>query len=462
MRQDHANSALLSSLALGYRPTFDLIAREVERRRKPAKFIKAKDMIPFLCEPLNRQDFITNSVDCFQRANPIYLDFSTADGPIICVSPTGSGKTFALRGLIGDLYNNGYLVADLSSVKNSLYWSTFPIQEKFRKWLPSWREPQALPIVPFTPRYVLEKQGLTKTKLEKMIVGQMALRDLDPADFWQSCLDLKSNEPKAEIIQNVWLPKYPPKDIRNLLDRISKVNATMAQRLDMKMKDIKFFNTTMASLVRSVGTLMTQKVFGDENPIDFVDVLKKGMIPSLCFNWCRDKDMIPMHSAYISALIRHIHRAKVKGTIAKSHRLVYFFDDIGTLACPRNRNPSCKDMIINDLVSLGREANEYVMGATQTLTQIPDELILQAKYFIFFGDISGDDLKRIAQVRKLDYRLVKEKLLYYKDRYGGVHPSHNRPLTLPDGRRSCVVWEKGGRAYTGWVPAPSSYHNEQD
>jgi len=360
------------------------------------------------------------------------------------VSPPGAGKTFALRGLVGDLINLGYKCVDLSSVKNNFYFAQWKLQKKFEHLLPPWRKRQPLPVIPFEPMYLHQKQ---RKRLKNCNLGQISMRDIESNDLIKSTLALDEWEPKSELIKHVWNDRNPPKDIDYLIKRIFRANK-MEKSLDMKL----FQKTTMGTLIRDLIILKRENVFGESSNMDFVESLQKGLFPCLCFNY--DRSLKKYHRTYIATLARRIYMAKVKRKLKE--RIVFVWDDMGTLACPSRENPSCKDVIVNDLISLGREMGIYNIGTTQNLGQIPDDIIRQVKHFIFFGQISGYDLEIIARTRNVRMSWLREKLKRFQ------------PTTLADGRRSCTVWSTGegtgikGKAFTGWVPAPSSYHHEQD
>jgi len=444
MTLDHLQNALRFAQN---RPSSKLF-RDYLLRRLPKKEVPISiDSIPFLCHDETMTDL------------NVKLDFSTGGGCVLFVSPTGAGKTYAMRGLLGDLFNSGYACVDLSSIKNDFYWSMYSVQNKFKRWLPFWRNAEQLPIFPFVPRYIQKKQGRVRG-FSQMKIGQLSIRDIQAEDLWKSCFNLSPEEPKAHLIQYLWSGRKP-KNWEDLIKKIQKINTNLARKLQIKEKEIKFRLSTTSSLLRQIGRMKTAEVFGDNHPMNFVDLINKDWIPSLCFNWARGPEMKKYHSIYISAILRQIHNAKKEGKISRK-RIVYFFDDIATTACPRLQNPACKDIILNDIASLGRQLGEYIVAGTQTLSQIPDELIEQAHYIIFFEEISGEELRRIAKIRKRPYSLVRRVMGVWKDGSGNWHSGKFRNKKIRDGRRTCIVWHKSGRSNFGWVPAPSTKHKEQE
>ena len=431
MSFDHLQRALRGSLAFGYRPSYKLIEKRILRRMKTPKYVQNTDEIPFLCSHPDMQ------------TEPLTLDFSHG-GFTLMVSPPGAGKTFALRGLVGELVKLGYKVVDLCSIKNNFLYGQFPLQEKFHKWLPPWREPKALPVVPFEPLYLFQKQ---KKRLKDCSLGQISLKDIESIDLIKSTLSLDEFEPKAQLIKYVWDDKHPPKNIDDLMKKLQNASKKK-QGLEMNL----FQKRTIGTLMRDIWDIRKENLFGETNNMDFVEVLNKGYFPCLCFNY--DRSLKRYHQTYIATLARQIYMAKVKAKL--KGKIAFIWDDMGTLACPSRENPSCKDVIVNDLISLGREKGIYNIGTTQNLNQIPEDIVRQVKHFIFFGQISGQDLKIIADTRNVRMSWLREKL-----------KSH-QPVVYADGRRSCTVWSTGegsgikGKAFTGFVPAPSSYHHEQD
>jgi len=436
MRFDDRQQAVRSSLALGFRPTTKLLLNDLNKDMEfPLKNrILAEDNIPFLCSTPEMNNFYDT------------LDFSQGCFTLF-VSPPGAGKTFALRGLIDTLFQMGYHVVDLSSIKNNFYYGMRPVQAKFRHLLPPWRKEKALPVVPFLPAYL---KKYTKSK-KYMNLGQIQLQNIRPIDLIKSTLGLKQTDTQAQLLQSAW-GKRPPKNIFQLIKRTININATMRRRLDIITKFDSFASASIRSMKKTLEVLMNDEVFGDTYPMDFVKIINEGKIPSLCFNY--DRRHTNYHSTYIAALISQVYNAKVAGKI--KGRIVFVFDDMGTLVAPGgNKNPSCKDLVKNDLIALGRELGIYVIGTTQNLGQIPEEIINQVKHMVFFGNISGNDLEKIAKVRNIRLKALRESMKRFS------------PLILPNGMRSAVVWSVGkrgirGQAQYGWIPACSHFHHEQE
>ena len=251
----------------------------------------------------------------------------------------------------------------------------------------------------------------------------------------------------------MWPKDKPPKNIDVLIRRVERINITMAKHT--KSDKFKIHTATITSLISKLVQLKAEEVFGDEYPMDIPKLVKEGRFPVMCYNY--DDDYWYYHSAYISAIMKKIYREKIRKKI--NRRIVFVFDDMGIFACPNRVNTSSK-ITIKKMIALGREPKIYVLGSVQNLTQIPEDILRQTKYFIFFGEISGQDLDIIAKTRKLTPKAVRERILYSKDKDGNYHPSPYRPRIAPNGARSCVVWKSGGGAFHGWVGAPSSYHAE--
>ena len=423
-------------------PTSELMYREITKKKAKQVDVK-EDYIPFLHpEP----DFLSNDY--------ISLDFSQGCFTLF-IAPPGSGKTFALRGFIGQLIAMGYQVIGLSDIKNDFLYSHKPVQEKYQDSLPPWREPKGLPILPVIPYYLKMKQRSVRPP-QGVEFFQVAIKEIDVIDIIKSYLELEEAGPQAQLLKQVWQPNNPPKDVINLMRRIDRVNTTMSKRFGFT-DNLSFQKNTIVPVKRALTTILLEKIIGGEKNLDIIEALSNGRFVDLCFN--HDRQYYREHSLYIAAIIRIVKRAKTL-TRKLEGRTVFVFDDMGTLACPKKREPSCKDLIINDLISLGRASpmNAYIIGCTQNLAQIPEEIIAQVKHFVFFSAVSGTDIDIIARVRNAKPSQLRE-LMAKRD------PSTGRlrqPVTLSNGTRSVLVWSTGeggmrGRISYGWVPAPSSY-----
>ncbi len=448
MRTGHQRAMAMMGQVGRRSPTTEYFWREITKK-KPRELKIVENLIPVL-HP--NPDFLANDY--------IPIDFSEPC-TVLVDAPKGSGKTYFVRGLLGQLHEMGYKVVHLCSIKDDLYWSKSPVQEKFHKFLPPWRQPKALPIVPFVPHYLRTKQKHYKLK-KGMQVGKIAFKDIEVTDLIKSAFGLTETETQAIILNQVWHPKNPPKNSKELIWRIDNVETLIRERVGMDVK-FEFSRNSLNALRGRVLALINDEVFGDEGSMDFVGEINKGNIPSLNFNGSRE----PMnyHALYISALIRRLWRAKISGEIPKSERMVIVLEDSGTLAIPRNKEPSCKDLIISDLLSLGREYNIYLIFVTQTLMQIPDPIIYQADHIVFFGKTAGPDLDQIAKIRNVRPGELRKHLFGGWDPISHTYKKSMQPREYENGVRSCIIWSSTGsglkgKVSYGFIPAPSSYHHE--
>lgn len=444
---DHRGLAMKASLAFGYSPASDLmLPRE---RIEIRTYRKEEDFIPFMLRPLYenviKYDRTTGEIIEKKKivkgvsSNPISLDFRQGGGLVLFVSPTGSGKTFALRGLLGDLIEMGYVCFAID-VKNEFISSKKPVQEKFRHLLPPWRRPKGLPIKPIFPAY------LQKKRIPKEWIGQIDIKDMKVEDMLTT-LNLKPNEAQAQILLTVWPENNNPRTIDKLIWRVARVNAEqiLTSLIPKGVKLKPFAERTQATLVRRLAVLKSQRVFGSDHSFDVVDMLRQRQFPILCLDEDIKKKFY--HSTYIAVLIRKIYENYKK----IGRRIVFILEDAGAFAVPNKANPTCKDIILKQLIPVGRRRGFYIIAAIQNLAQVPEEAISQGKIFIFFGRISGLDLEKIAKIRKKRYKHVRAKMDEYR-----------RYSELPNGMRGSVIWDERGKAELGFIGSPCSWHLEQE
>lgn len=443
---DNRGLAVRTSLALGYSPIAEMLlpTERIERR----VYHREEDFIPFLLAPtyveIAKRDRWGEIVD--QRRvvsglsnDAISLDFSQGGFVSLFISPSGAGKTFALRGLLDTLVEYGYAVI-IFDVKSEFVSSMKPVQDKFLHLLPPWRTPKNMPVCPIFPAY------LKKKNLPKNWVGQLDVKDMKVEDML-TALELKPNDAQSQILFTVWRDENSPKTLDRLIWRVSRVNASQVLQT-MVPKGVKlqpFAERTQSTLIRKLMVLKFRKVFGSENPFDVIELLKQNYVVDVCLD--EDDRKRAYHSTYIAVLVRKVYDECRR--IGK--RVVFVFEDMGNFALPGKSDPSCKEVIMNQLIPVGRKRGLYIIGAVQNLSQLPDEAQEQARTFVFFGRVSGLDLEKMAKVRKMRYKLIREKMAEYQ-----------RYAELPDGRRGCVVWDEKGRASLGFVCAPSSMHAEQE
>ena len=441
---DHRGIAV-KSMRFGYSPTMNMIMPREQILYK--HYQTTEDFIPFLLSPIYEERIRITGNEMGERKrvitgvseNPIYLDFTQGGGITLFVSPTGAGKTFALRGFIGDLIDSGY-ACFIVDVKNEFISSRQPVQDKFKHLLPFWRKPHPLNIQPLFPTYLMKKgvpEGWT---------CQINIRDMKVEDM-MTTLDLKPNDAQTQILQTVWREESVPNSIDKLIWRVSHVNAAqiLQNLLPRGSKLQPFAERTQMTLIRRLLLLKRLHVFGNEFPFDIVAMLQEGKIPVLCLN--EDDRKKHYHSTYIAVLVRKIYEASRR--IGK--RIVFIFEDAGSFTLPNQANPSCKDVILKQLIPVGRKRGLYCIAAIQNLSQIPEEAVAQVRTFVFFGRVSGFDLEKIAKVRRMRFKVIREKMVEYQ-----------KYSELPNGMRGAIIWSDIGKADFGFVGAPCSAHATQE
>jgi hypothetical protein len=451
---DHRGMSAKVSLALGYSPTADLLLprERIEKRI----YEKEENYVPFLFSPIFRQiekhnefgDIVETRkvIVGYSNTKPVYLDMTTAGGLWLFVSRTGAGKTFCLRGVIGDLIDAGYAVVAFD-VKNEYISSLKPIQPKFYDILPPWRRPKALPVKPLFPAY-LRKKGVPKEWVCQIDVKDMKVEDMLTA------LNLRQDDPQAQILLTVWREESVPKSIDNLIWRVSHVNASqILQKLLPKGAKLQpFAERTQSTLVRRLLLMKSQRVVGSDYPFDIVKMLREGYFPVICLD--EDIGKKYYHSTYIAVLVRKIYEAyKYIG-----RRIVFVFEDAGSYAIPNRESPSCKTIILKQVIPVGRKRGIYCIGTIQNLSQINMEALNQVRAFIFFGVISGMDLEIIAKIRKKKASLVMNKI----DELNQLVNIAKRKGLVPPDFRHVILWDDMDNAKVGFSTSPSSCHQEQE
>lgn len=428
-------------------PEMELMSKS-KRDEKKYTQIYQSDYIPYLLKPKinfkTLSDGTTKPRLSGPSDEPKYMDLTRESGNnfILIVAPAGSGKTFLLRGIVDELHRSGWLVADMCSPKNNFYYSFKPIQDKFRKFLPSWREPNGLPVYPFTAAYI------KKPLLKGMKQVQFNVKDVMAEDLI-TMLKLDERDKQSDLLRSIWIPKGP-KNLNELSWKIvNHHKLPIYERFRAKQHP-----GTIAALNSGIARLAAQDIIGEKYPpINIVDVMAHGKIPSFCLNWSMsDKD--PIHSAYIAILLRQIYREVTKKTNRFGRRRVAIVLDDMSIAIPRRRYSSSKTVILNDITRLGREAGVYIFGSVQTLTQIDPEALNQVKLFIFLGEISGEDLNIISRIRKGRYAKLRNFMDDYRDQM-------KIKDGILEGMRALIYWYSGGKRGLGYVPAPASYQKEE-
>jgi hypothetical protein len=213
-----------------------------------------------------------------------------------------------------------------------------------------------------------------------------------------------------------------------------------------------FAERTQSTLVRRLLLLKSQKVVGNEYPFDIVELLREGYFPVICLD--EDIGKKYYHSTYIAVLVRKIYDAYKR----IGRRIVFVFEDAGSYALPNRENPSCKTIILKQVIPVGRKRGIYCIGTIQNLSQVNPEVLNQARSFIFFGVISGLDLEIIAKIRKKKPSLVVSKI----DELNQLVNIAKRKGLIPPDFRHVVIWDDNDAAKIGFSTAPCSMHAEQE
>ena len=419
-------------------------------------YTKAEDSIPVFVKPKFGRRY--NSIDGKDEKwiegttnEPMYLDFTQGKFFLI-VSPPGAGKTFLMRGIAGELIEAGYSVVCLADQKNDFHSSTQPIQEKFLKLMPPWRIPNALRMACISPLYIKTKEKMSNPRWyapQDITFFQLSLKDLTPDDLIVA-LGLEYSEPQAILLKRAWNLENPPKTLNQLYWRITHVDMKSILKdrgITVGEKIGVFATQTINALMNRIADLEREEFIGEEANIDIISLIEKGYFLDLCL--C-DNLTYSYHASYVYNLIRRIYKEKRAGGRLEKVRMAFMFPDIGTFVLPNKREPVSKQLILRDLISLGRQKGIYVIGDTQNLTQVPPEAYEQVQTWIFYGTISGTDLEIISKINKKRYGELRELM----DKY-----SHDLIGKFP--LRGVIVWERTGKTRLAYCPPPSSAHGEQ-
>jgi len=436
--KDYRELAAQSNAIFGYRPSLELL-RYNEIPKYEVR--KTKEFIPIL------------NTEPDQSGKPIYLDLSkkTVSGgcSVVIFANTGSGKTTLLLGMISELLNAGYIGAAISDLKSDMYYTGQPLQQHYRKWLPPWRTPQPLPVKSYVPYFVARRKGIKPGQQ----IGQLQITDLTKDDIRNSILNVKEKDAQDNIINGIWEDEVhgiePPKTIQEFLDRIKDANiANILKRLNLSMGQYTYHIDSLRSLLTKFSTVYAQKVMGEEFKMDFVRDMLNGYFPALSLNELVGPSMDGYSQTYMASLIRKIYREKtnVNGLLGPIERKVFLtIDDAGRVAMPSGSNPTSKQEIEN-LISLGRNANIFTFIVAQSLQQLSEESWGQVKYVIFFKTVNHNDVKELAKVRGIKYPDLRERLSLR----GPQRPTQGDYA----GARSVLIWRDDGDIQMGWVPMP--------
>ncbi len=382
-----------------------------------------------------------------QQGDPIHLDLSFkrwgGGVPILIVSPPRAGKTTLICGIIEEMMKRGYAVADLLDAKSDMWHTRKPLPPKFHKFLPYWRQPKALPVKPYIPYYIYKKTG----KSTGMSIGQMQITDMTANDLTRSVFKFDAGKPQDQLIKKVY--EKPPKDIQELRSKVANVNKISHSMNNPKDGKIFAFDRGTVDVVgRNVDQMLNSGLIGDKHKMDFVGDMVEGKFPVLSLNNYTDEEHMGYAQSMIASIGRNIFRevSSPRGRLYKK-RVCLIIDD-AVYAVPPVRNPSCKSVILNELISIGGVHNIFPIISTQNLSQISSTIVAQAKYIIFFKSIFGDDLKTFCKARKVNYSSMEKKFS------SGLAPE--KIITGQyAGARSCMIWSEDRKVQKGWIPMPS-------
>ena len=449
--------------AIGYnRALMDVIVRKEPEKKwyysTEADFIPCllePRFIPYKVEPYKTPDGITMYEKQWLAGftqEPVKVDFSFGTFYLI-VSPSGAGKTFFLKGLVGELMKNGYMAICVSDIKDEFYACKYPVQTKYLPHMPYWRNPSPLPIFPMMPYYAVKhvrKEDPDFEPKEDIKIFQLSLQDIIVEDLYVA-LGLEHNEPKAQMLNHAWVigDKFP-KTMQEYIQRIADLSMEeFYEKLGVKVTNDKLLNVaiqTQKSLMGSLNDLWRRGFIGEEYKTpDFISLLKDGKFVDICLH---DTRLDLWHSSYIYVILRKIYANKGENKrLGKTSRLAIIAPDIGTLLLS-HKDTEVRNFVEKDIIAKGRAKWIYTIGDTQLLSQMPEKSWNQVQRWFFFGSrITGGDLEKIA----------RRNLKPTGDIIGLINEHRTQMEKQP--LRAVMVWEiekKGGKL--GFVPPPSSAH----
>ncbi len=371
----------------------------------------------------------------------------------------GSGKTVFVQNLITEMIKSGYLGCNVFDVKSDYYHARKPLQEEFRKFLPRWREPKALPVKNFVPKYIADlvykKKNQQFTNIPNgMNIGQIQISDLNSDDLISSIFNVKSTEPQAAFIRNIW--RIAPGSLNELVEKLSNPNLNLSEFLPKEM-NIKFGALTMQSVKSRLSDIISEGLVGDQYPMNFPEEMAQGNIPCLSFEGHGDIKQ-GYTQATVASICRQIYAESAnKSGILYGKRKFVVIDDAGKIVPPSPHNPSSKSPIIYNFSKVGRQFNIFTIVIAQNVSDIDKELIKSARYIIGLRQMTPSDLDTLFKEKGIDPDT-------FEDLYS------NYPVMKPNridygeysGAREAIVWDADdlSNPTRGWIPLPGCGINQ--
>lgn len=336
-----------------------------------------------------RKDFLYLGISKLTK-NPVGIECEDAKRVIMLGAP-GSGKTFALRGFMDRAVQSGSAVVFLTDVKRELVSSIKPVQTQFQHMLLEHEKPKSMKVVSLRPTFFKQllpsdwsneeknEQGLKKgdfwysPDLSKMTRADFAtfIRAKEMKQLQQAVVDLWYDEIENYMKHN---DNFNFEIMFNLLDKIEDANPTTIQSLKLKLRP-----------------LLKSCFYEPEHMVDIIDLINRGFIPSLNLedfdSFSRDSGFCYSEIA-VTLLLRELIAARRKGLIKK---LWIVIDECARFFGKDNVNSLLTFLL--ESIELDRRYHVSYLFATQSITTMPDRMILASSYICLPARISPEEVK---------------------------------------------------------------------
>jgi len=302
---------------------------------------------------------------------------------------TGTGKTFFIRGISDRLNKLGYTIIFPTDVKNEMWSSNKPVQQKFVKALLQGEEPCKMPVVTLRPTF-FKQAGLNQLPPYNYWFSPL-LSEMEKTDF-NTILGIDSKQASqaqklaGEAIFNI-MKKEPKK-----YSRYEDFDQLISAITDLKDEQKNQFRLKIRNLFDS-GFFMV----GNDVIHDAVELSSQGYVVAL--NLENFELFAKTGAGYPQVLVSMVFRSYLKarrGLLNKEkipykiNRLFAFFDESNSFV-PKNKEPSSKVETI-DSVKRDRRYGVYHYFAYQSWNDIPEDVVTNCRYCFLPHNVSLLDM----------------------------------------------------------------------
>lgn len=302
----------------------------------------------------------------------------------ICViGSTRSGKTWLFRVLADRLKKTDYDVIHLSDIKNEMFSSNWPLQEKFREFLLKGEEPISYNVVSLRPTFF---RTFNKNLKKFNYWYSIDMKEMSKGDFFTLVGAPKWKNANQLIALEMIYPelnkrlkngeKFSVELLTDIAQNIEEIDGRSFNALKMKFMPLKYYDFYDENYERSVTELLRNGYVVTINLEDY-DRFEKGAF------------------MFTETTLSMVMRELIEARKNRKLRQLWFLIDESSRFLANDKNNAFKDDVLEAVDVTARYGVNFVF-AWQHGGDVPDKILNQSRYIFIPAESDTKTIQNIV------------------------------------------------------------------